>query len=330
MSSTQNFVPPYPLSTAVLLLVFNRLDTTKQVFEAIRQAKPPRLYVAADGPRRNKVGEAECVREVRDYVVDNVDWDCEVKILFREENLGCKYAVSGAITWFFENEEQGIVLEDDCLPNQSFFWFCEDGLNTWKNDERIAGIGGFVAMCNGEPFLSLHGSVWGWASWREVWQKYDIDSGLNDKDLIFLAKNASLYTALEKSQLSYKLKNQVANTWDYYWLFTRIKLRKFMVLPGAPLISNIGFDPENSTHTKEHKPKSLKELEAVKINLLNINHTETITDFKKLSSLDFERIVGRFGGGRAFYTGLRFFLLRPFFNTKLLLAWIQSAIIKGT
>jgi GR25 family glycosyltransferase involved in LPS biosynthesis len=105
--------------------VFNRLDTTKQVFEAIRQAKPPRLYVAADGAREAK----EKVKAVRDYIISNIDWECEVKTLFREQNFGCKMAVS---SWFFENEEMGIILEDDCLPSQSFFWFCEELLERYE------------------------------------------------------------------------------------------------------------------------------------------------------------------------------------------------------
>ena len=116
------FVPPSPLQTAVLFLVFNRPDTTKRVFEAIRQAKPPRLYVASDGPREGKLGEVERVKAVR-AIATAVDWPCEVEILFRDKNLGCKHAVSSALTWFFENEEQGIILEDDCLPSQSFFWY---------------------------------------------------------------------------------------------------------------------------------------------------------------------------------------------------------------
>lgn len=121
MSIVEKFIPPYPLNTPVLFLVFNRLDTTKQVFEAIRQAKPPRLYVAADGAREEKKGEEQKVKAVREYILNNIDWNCEVKTLFRDKNLGCKYAVSGSINWFFENEEMGIILEDDCLPSQSFF-----------------------------------------------------------------------------------------------------------------------------------------------------------------------------------------------------------------
>ena len=120
------FIQPYPLNTAVLLLIFNRLETTKQVFEAIRKAKPPRIYIAADGPRPGILDEKEKVRKVRDHVLDKIDWNCKVKTLLREKNLGCKYAVSSAISWFFENEEMGIILEDDCLPSQSFFGFAKN------------------------------------------------------------------------------------------------------------------------------------------------------------------------------------------------------------
>ena len=111
------FTPPHPLGTAVLFLVFNRLDTTKQVFEAIRQAKPPRPYIAADGARETKEGEAEKVKAVRDYIISNIDWKCEVKTLFRKQNYGCKMAVSGAIDWFFENEEMGIIYNAPKNPN---------------------------------------------------------------------------------------------------------------------------------------------------------------------------------------------------------------------
>jgi hypothetical protein len=110
MIENSKFNPPSPLKTPVLFLIFNRIETTKKVFEEIRKAKPPRLYIASDGPREHKVGESEKVKAVRDYVLNNIDWNCEVKTLFREKNLGCGRAVSGAITWFFENEEMGIIL----------------------------------------------------------------------------------------------------------------------------------------------------------------------------------------------------------------------------
>jgi GT2 family glycosyltransferase len=132
--SSNTFTPPHPLKTAVLFLIFNRPDTTKQVFAAIRKAKPPKLYVAADGPRADNPGEAEKVEQVR-LIATNIDWDCELKTLFRDENLGCGKGVSSAITWFFENEGEGIILEDDCLPSQSFFWYCEELLERYREDK---------------------------------------------------------------------------------------------------------------------------------------------------------------------------------------------------
>src|SRR5580704_13976707 len=120
------------INTPVLFLIFNRLDTTRKVFNEIRKAHPQKLFIAADGPRANKPGEKELCEKTRQFVTKNVDWNCEVKTLFRNENLGCKVAVKGAIDWFFENVTEGIILEDDCLPNQSFFRFCAFGLNKYS------------------------------------------------------------------------------------------------------------------------------------------------------------------------------------------------------
>ena len=125
------------LDAPVLFLVFNRPDVTMRVFEAIRHARPRRLYVAADGPRAgisSETGKCEQTRQI----ATQVDWDCEVKTLFRSENLGCRVAVSSAIDWFFENEPEGIILEDDCLPHPTFFHFCQELLERYQHDQRIA------------------------------------------------------------------------------------------------------------------------------------------------------------------------------------------------
>lgn len=172
-----------PLNTKgtppVLFLVFNRAHTTVRVFEAIRQARPARLYVAADGPRPVREGEAERCAEVR-RIATNVDWDCEVHTLFRDENLGCRHAVSSAITWFFVYEEEGIILEDDCIPNQSFFLYCAELLERYRDDERIMCITGdnFQKTMEGYPFgyyFYIYNHCWGWASWRRAWSHYDAD-----------------------------------------------------------------------------------------------------------------------------------------------------------
>jgi hypothetical protein len=166
------------LETSVLFLVFNRLDTTKRVFAEIRKARPKQLFIASDGPRKNKPGEKEIVEKVRKYVLDNIDWKCELKTLFRKKNLGCKYAVSGAIDWFFENVEQGIILEDDCLPSQRFFKFCEELLEKYGDDERIMSISGYNPLGKfeiGESYLfSKYPRIWGWATWRRAWIMEDL------------------------------------------------------------------------------------------------------------------------------------------------------------
>lgn len=258
MTESTAFLPPHPLETPVLFLIFNRLDTTKQVFEAIRQAQPPRLYIAADGARADKPGEEEIVKSVRNYVVESIDWDCEVKTLFRDENLGCKKAVSGAITWFFKHEEMGIILEDDCLPSQSFFWFCEELLERYKDDKRIMIISGYNKQqtWNEEKngyFFSHFGGIWGWASWRRAWDCYDGDM----KELQYCIDNNYLKFLLGE-QLGRVRENQLIDTlerevdsWAFPWGFARHINSGMACVPSKSLITNIGFGV-NATHTKKH------------------------------------------------------------------------------
>jgi len=265
MKTTKEFIPPHPLKTAVLFLIFNRLDTTKQVFEAIRKAKPPRLYIAADGPRKNKPGEDEKVRAVRKYVMNNIDWECEVKTLFRDKNLGCKYAVSSAITWFFENEEMGIILEDDCLPSQSFFWFCEELLERYKDDMRVWHISGNnfgfdkSGLKNTYSFIRFP-QVWGWATWKNRWKEYDEDladfqidfnNNLDIKATLCLTNN-EIKKMIERFFLS---ANNKIDTWDYQWHATVIKNNGLCIFPSCNLISNLG-DGDDATHTKGDKERT--------------------------------------------------------------------------
>src|SRR5260370_42392827 len=145
----QSFVPFGPLKVPVLLVIFNRPESTRQVFETIRKAKPPRLYIAADGPRVDVESDVIDCREAR-KIVEQVDWDCKVETLFRESNLNCGVGPSSAFTWFFEHEEEGIILEDDCLPSQSFFWFCEELLEHYRQRAMVMRISG-DNFANGWP-----------------------------------------------------------------------------------------------------------------------------------------------------------------------------------
>ena len=252
MTETQIITKHGSLNTAVLFLVFNRPDVTAQVFEAIRKARPPRLYVAADGARNNKPGEAGLCAEVR-RIATAVDWPCEVKTLFRHENLGCKYAVSGAITWFFEQEDKGIILEDDCLPSHSFFEFCETMLEKYKADISIWMINGFnpryPGMVSSEFFLSQNPSVWGWASWSDRWLKYDVNMSewklskrINfDKEIPRYAQNYYL-NAFEKTSTG------AINSWDYQLAWLILSNSGYVIKPYANLISNLGVV---GTHSDE-------------------------------------------------------------------------------
>lgn len=289
------FTPPHPLKTAVLFLVFNRLDTTKQVFQAIREAKPPRLYIAADGARESKEGEAEKVKAVRDYILQNIDWDCEVKTLFREKNLGCKIAVSSAITWFFENEEMGIILEDDCLPSQSFFWFCEELLVRYRDDTRIGQISGFNPLVefdfNGASYgFSKFGPIWGWASWSRVWKKYDVNikkwkkiKKINQVDF-FTDNNQEKQWRIELFDRMY---NKEIDTWDYQWSFVKLIESQLSIIPFVNLIKNIGFG-EDATHTVGVARDSFK----INFEIKEIVYQDYIMRNKKFDNLYLSDFVG--------------------------------------
>lgn len=258
MTDAHNFCPMTPLQTPVLFLVFNRLDTTQRVFEQIKKAKPPRLYIGADGARVTKEGELEKVEEIRQYILGNIDWECEVKTLFRDKNLGCKKAVSSAITWFFEHEPQGIILEDDCLPVQSFFWFCEGMLNHYKDDKRVWHISGDnfqngVKRGDGSYYFSRYTHIWGWATWADRWQEYDVDlksfEEFGNQNMI-----ADIFDNPSEQRFWLKTFKEVKegkiDTWDYQWSYCAFANNGLCILPNVNMISNIGFG-ENATHTHD-------------------------------------------------------------------------------
>jgi len=235
----------------ILFIVFNRLDTTQIVFEEIKKVKPKKLLVAADGPRQERVGEKEKCEEVRKYILDNISWKCEVKTLFREKNLGCGRAVSSAINWFFKNVEQGIILEDDCLPNTSFFKYCQKLLEHYKNEKKVMHIAGVQFAPNKENGPSYYFArlmhCWGWASWADRWKQYQFD--LKDYD----EKNIEKFSP-DKNVQGYWLKildmikEEKIDTWDYQWTFKIVEKDGLCINPSINLVSNIGYGGD-STHT---------------------------------------------------------------------------------
>jgi len=243
-------------STPILFCIFNRPDTTQQVFDRIREVKPKRLYVSSDAPRPHKEGESEKCREARE-IIKQVDWDCEVKALFQETNQGCKKAISQAITRFFEEEEYGIILEDDCLPDISFFPFCEELLIKYKDNERIGHISGncFFPHLVGEnesyTFASIP-HIWGWATWRRVWENFDIDFAYwnntpsKERKQLFNSKLEEIYFS---SFLSDTLQEKHGiNAWSPQYVYMLRLLKQFSIYPAVNLVSNIGLNTEGATH----------------------------------------------------------------------------------
>ena len=251
----------------ILFLIFNRPDTTVQVFERIRQIKPAKLYVAADAPRAERPDEVKRCAEAR-AVVDRIDWDCELKTLFRDKNLGCKTAVSEAITWFFEQEEYGVILEDDCLPDLSFFPFCEELLIRYKDDERIGHIGGncffpgIVKEGLSYDFCSVS-HIWGWASWRRVWQNYDVNFSYWEDARKDRNKRKSLFKNLYdeiyfSSFISDTLQGgKGINAWSVQYLFLLRVQNQLSIYPAVNLVTNIGLSSPGATHTVSRKAMKL-------------------------------------------------------------------------
>ena len=234
----------------ILFLIFRRPHTTEKVFEKIKKVKPKKLYIAADGPRGWVPGEAEKVQATRKYVLDNIDWECEVKTLFRDKNLGCGKAVSEAINWFFENEEKGIVLEDDTVPSLSFFSFCKILLEKYKYEKKVWHISACNFMYqpknNGDYFFSALPFIWGWATWATRWKFYDFEmKNLNDDNFIKNYWKGLDYIYWKKIFL--KMKNKEIDTWDYQWCFTVWFYKGLAILPKVNMVENIGFG-ELSTH----------------------------------------------------------------------------------
>ncbi len=276
---------PELLKNPVLFLVFNRPDTTRRVFEAIHQAKPPRLYIAADGARESRSGEAEKVKAVRDYVINHIDWQCEVKTLFQEKNLGCKYAVSRAITWFFEHEEMGIILEDDVLPNDSFFQFCEKLLHRYADEDQVMTISGNNFQprrrTDNSYYFSKYMHCWGWASWRRAWKHFDLE--MEEWPQLKKGNFLAELFKLKKAQKYWEhIFDRVCageiDTWGYIWTYSIWNAGGVNILPEVNLVSNIGFGKEG-THTR-NKDSNLSRLKTETLNF-PLKHPDNIVITRK-------------------------------------------------
>lgn len=238
----------------VLFMIFNRPETTRRVFAAIRAARPLRLYIAADGPRQHTQGEDALCAATRD-IAKQVDWPCEVKTLFRKRNLGCAMAVSSAITWFFSHEEEGIILEDDTLPHQDFFRFCDTLLEYYRNDSRVMHISGNnfqlgLRRGEGSYYFSRFAHIWGWATWARAWRHFDLHMpGVREfleNELPSVMQDPSGYEYFRTSLLA--VLRGALNTWDFPWSYAVMRRKGLCAMPNHNLVRNIGF--QAGTHCR--------------------------------------------------------------------------------
>lgn len=245
------------MKVPVLVLAFNRADHVAEAMKAIQEYKPDRLYLECDGARPHKEGEVEAVEQTRQTMLNAITWDCEVKTLFREENLGCAKAVYGAISWFFEHEEWGVIIEDDIIVSQDFFKLCEDLLPRYKDQERIMEI----SARNHRPRKELANTymfsdgfyIWGWATWRRAWQQMDM-SMAKWKDISILqlwrkfgfVKGSMMYHYWDDC---YK-HSDTHSSWGTRWYFCVSECDGLVLTPGVNLALNIGMQSDGAHYSK--------------------------------------------------------------------------------
>lgn len=240
----------------ILFVIFRRKDVTMRTFAAIKAAQPAKLYIACDGARETVSGEQELVEATRQAVENAIDWPCEVHRRYQDHNQGCAKAVSSAISWMFETEEMGIILEDDCVAKASFFKFVREMLHRYKDDQRIGMVAGTnlvsskVTMPDSYCF-SKYKACWGWATWKRAWSNFQLDMPWRDSDYYqsVIANNG--FRAKDKNYWKYRLNLIDANyvsSWDWPWYFCLAAQNQLCIFPSKDLIVNIGFDAE-ATHT---------------------------------------------------------------------------------
>lgn len=241
------------LLTPVVLLIFNRPDLTEIVFEAIRQAKPKKLLIVADGPRFPD--EIEKCQKARS-IVDKIDWDCQVLTKFSDINLGCGVCIGRGLDWVFSEVEEAIILEDDCLPSPSFFYFCQILLDYYRYDTRIMNISGNVFQyvpnkASYSYYFSKYPHTWGWATWRRAWKYFDIDMKTWPKFSEMKMIESFCENMYEKQYWTHifdMTSRGAIDTWDYQWYYACWTQSGFSITPSSNLVSNLGYRSD-ATHT---------------------------------------------------------------------------------
>lgn len=245
-----------PFDTPVLFLAYNRPELTERVFSAIRKRKPKKLFISADGPSENKPNDVEKCKQVR-AILSNVDWDCDIKYLFREKNIGAGLAVSQSISWMFDHVSEGIILEDDCLPSDTFFDFMAFALDKFRENNSIMHINGTNFLRNrkfnftGTFYYSKLAHPWGWATWKRAWKHFDFDmSNLAEFKQLEKIKNLTSKPEHQNYYLNlFELTTKGRfDSWDFQWVYTILNLNCNVITPVKNMVTNIGFGAQ-ATHT---------------------------------------------------------------------------------
>lgn len=246
----------FNLTTAVAFIIFNRPETTEKVFATIRQAKPKKFFIIADGPRSNKPGEDKKCFETR-AITNNIDWDCEVFRNYSENNLGCRKRVSSGIDWLFKNVEEAIILEDDCLPDPTFFRYCQELLTLYRDNEKVMMISGNKVLPEYELnensyYFSEYLHIWGWATWRRAWKHFDVEMSDWNKNNGYDFLNEHLHY---KSTIKFwkiiiqEVYDKKIDTWDCQLQYASWKQKGLGVIPARNLVVNLGFGFEATNTT---------------------------------------------------------------------------------
>jgi hypothetical protein len=242
--------------TPVLFLIFNRPDHAQKVFNEIKKQQPKKLFVHADGPRNLERSDYQKCLESRKIIEQQVDWDCDLHLLFREETLGCGIGPASAISWFFEHVKEGIIIEEDCLPHPDFFGYCSELLDRYRSDERIMVIGATTYRddypCDNSYAFTLYGTMAAWATWKRVWDMYDYTLSRFTRDQLKDKLKKHFYSRFEyKNWLGlydWIVKDEFHSYWDWQLHFTIFYNSGIAIRPGQNMISNIGTGPD-ATHT---------------------------------------------------------------------------------
>ena len=269
------------LQTPILLITFNRPDHVRQVLTEIRKQQPAQLFVCQDGAREGNQFDTKCVQEVRDVINELIDWPCELHTFYQKTNLGCGPGPAAGITWFFDQVEMGIVMEDDCLPHPDFFAYCEEMLNRYKDDQHVQFINATLYhdrwQCPASYGYSRYMVTGAWAGWRSTWQEFDLDMHTwRPWQFRKLVKRLTKSTT-EANWWYWKLKEIQADTqkksyWDYQMQMALFRKEAITIHPAKNLISNIGFDAEG-THTLSNDGRGNREV----FGILPLSHPAEIT-----------------------------------------------------